>query len=142
MAERAAGAATDHVYDEPVEEDPVKFLAAMIVNHGRYTITGIDARFSPDGESIIPHRRFKRLPDFDDLPDGLRSGFSRLADDKGYGDMLAPRDAAMRFESDGVDVNHISGPYPVVRWTDRWGQRWEHKKGDVRKIDDSASWAP
>jgi len=30
----------------------------------------------------------------------------------------------------------------VAWWTDRWGQRWEHKKGEVRKIADGEQWNP
>jgi hypothetical protein len=29
----------------------------------------------------------------------------------------------------------IHGAYPIVRWTDRWGTRWEHELGEVRQID-------
>ena len=32
--------------------------------------------------------------------------------------------------------------YPLVRWTDRWGTRWEHRLGEVRQIRDGQDWAP
>jgi len=45
-----------------------------------------------------------------------------------YG-VLAPWDAVIRFESDEVHVQNLKSPYPLVRWTDRWGTRWEHRRG-------------
>jgi hypothetical protein len=51
-------------------------------------------------------------------------------------------DAGMRFETDNLGKLHIANPYAVVRWADRWGQRWEHKKGEVRKIADGEQWLP
>jgi hypothetical protein len=141
MGERDGGVARDELYGEPTEIASTKILAVMIVNRGNYTITRIEAKFSPDGTgSKIPHRRFSRISGFSELPDTLRSGFSQLTDDNGYGDVLAPGDTGMRFETDLVGVGHIAGPYAFVRWTDRWGQRWEHSQGDVRKISDSAAW--
>jgi hypothetical protein len=37
-------------------------------------------------------------------------------------------------------VKFLVGIYLVVRWTDRWGTRWENRRGDVRKIKASAPW--
>jgi hypothetical protein len=48
----------------------------------------------------------------------------------------------MRFEANGIHKKHISGPYAVIRWTDRWGQRWEHKKGEVHKVTEGEQWRP
>lgn len=39
-----------------------------------------------------------------------------------------------------VYVQHLKSPYPLVRWTDRWGQRWEHRLGEVRRIPDDEPW--
>ena len=136
MGEMDAGPpAADGVYGDPVGEPNAKILAVMIVNRGSYTITRIEAQFSPDGLSLIPHHRFTRLAGFDDVPELLRVRFSRLRDDTGYGRILAPGDTGIRFETDPVGVNHLAGPHAVVSWTDRWDQRWEHKKGDIRKLD-------
>jgi hypothetical protein len=30
----------------------------------------------------------------------------------------------------------------IVRWTDRWGTRWENKNGEVNQIDKDADWMP
>ena len=42
----------------------------------------------------------------------------------------------IRFESDKVHVKFLSNPYPLVRWTDRRGMRWEHHRGEVRQVRD------
>ena len=31
---------------------------------------------------------------------------------------------------------------PIIRWTDRWGTRWEHKLGQVRPIAAEEPWEP
>jgi hypothetical protein len=38
-----------------------KRLAAVVVNHGRYTITRVEVRFSLSGMSLISHHRSERL---------------------------------------------------------------------------------
>jgi hypothetical protein len=48
----------------------------------------------------------------------------------------------MRFESSDTGVQHLSGPYFVVRWTDRWGTNWEHKKGVVESVTENQPWTP
>ena len=48
----------------------------------------------------------------------------------------------MRFESDDVHVQHLKSPYPLVRWTDRWAARWEHRLGQVRQVRDDQEWTP
>lgn len=123
--------------------DAAKFLAALVVNRGRYAITEVTAQFSPDGESLTTSRRVVRIPlSFASLPDELRGGFRPLSDKRGHGDTLAPWDAGMRFESDAVGVHHLAGPYFVIRWTDRWGTNWEHKQGVVRAVVEGQPWAP
>ena len=44
--------------------EPVKRLAVMVVNRGRFTITRIEARFSFDGMSLVSPRSYVRLPGF------------------------------------------------------------------------------
>jgi len=48
----------------------------------------------------------------------------------------------MRSESDPVPAQDFAGPYPVVRWTDRWRTRWEHKRGEIKQVTADASWLP
>jgi hypothetical protein len=56
--------------------------------------------------------------------------------------VLPPRHTGMWFETDDVRVQNLASPYPVVRWTDRWGTRWEHKRGNVQQIQEDAAWCP
>jgi hypothetical protein len=140
MGEQPAGGATGNV-QRPID-DAVKVLSVMIVNKGSYTITRIEARFCTDGNNVISHHQFARLGAFDDLPRRLSEGFTRLEDDSGCGDVLAPGDIGMRFESDRLGAQHIAGPFPLVRWTDRWGTRWEHKRGEVLQVGESDPWVP
>ena len=45
----------------------------------------------------------------------------------------------MRFSSDALTVRNLYGSYAIIRWRDRWGTWWEHKRGEVRPIDESES---
>ncbi len=56
--------------------------------------------------------------------------------------ILAPWDLGIRFESDEVHVQNLKGHYALVRWTDRWGTRWEHRRGEVRQVRDDEPWSP
>jgi hypothetical protein len=98
----------------------------------------VEAQFSPDGKSLVPCHRIERA-------EGMLTGLGAPAPEAdysaGYSGILT-RLTGMRFWSDDVAESKLNGPYPVVRWTDRWGQRWEHKKGVLRKIDEGAPWLP
>lgn len=48
----------------------------------------------------------------------------------------------MRFDSGGFDPGRLTDPYVVVRWMDQWETYWEHKRGEVRRIEGSAPWTP
>ena len=59
-----------------------------------------------------------------------------------HADRLTPWDLGVRFGSDPVPSAQLPGAYPVVRWADRWGQRWEYRRGEVKRIRDGEDWAP
>jgi hypothetical protein len=123
--------------------DTAKYLAALVVNRGTYAITGVTAQFSPNGRSLTTPRRVVRIPiSFASLPPELRDAFRPLDDKRGHGNTLAPWDAGMRFQSDMIGVQHLAGPYFVIRWTDRWGTTWEHKQGVVEPVTAGQPWAP
>jgi hypothetical protein len=63
-------------------------------------------------------------------------------EDTRFGDILTPWDAGMRSEIDPVPAQDLVGPYPVVRWTDRWRTRWEHKRGEIKQVTEDAPWLP
>jgi hypothetical protein len=58
-----------------------------------------------------------------------------------HGGWLKPWDAGLRFESDPISTRQVPGAHPLVRWTDRWGTRWEYQPGQLKKIEEGASWS-
>jgi hypothetical protein len=140
LGQKLAGEPMDPIYEEPGES--VKCLVAIVVNRSEYTITGIEARFSLDGKNLVSLRSDERVSGYPDLPGRLQSGLSGPRDDTRFGDRLTPWDTGMRLESYLVPEQDLAAPYPIVRWTDRWGTRWEHKRGEVEKVDESAPWLP
>jgi hypothetical protein len=50
---------------------------------------------------------------------------------------LSPNDAGLRFSEDARAVRFLLGSYPVVRWRDRCGTRWEHKQGVARQLSEN-----
>lgn len=136
LGERAAGP-PDPGTGRP--DDSVRELAALVVNHGSATITGVDARICYDGSRIAAFARSKRLTGFGSVSARVRDGFSASAEHALDG-VLTPRDAGVRFETDPVPVQRLANPYPLVRWTDRWGTRWEHRRGEVGQIELTRHW--
>src|SRR6266851_6980094 len=95
----------------------------------------------PGREEPPPARHQHPDHNLANLPDKLRAGQPDRTE-AAHGSVLTPWEAGMRFECQRVHTKDISGPYAVVRWTDRWGQRWKHKKGEVRKIAGGEQWNP
>jgi hypothetical protein len=136
LGERAAG--------QPVEgtdkrDDSVKELAVLVVNYGSFTITDVEARFCYDGQKMASPARSKRLTGFGTVNKRVQGGFSPSAEHALDG-VLTPRDAGVRFESERVAAQVLAKPYPLVRWTDRWGTRWEHRQGQVTSISKDRGW--
>ena len=121
---------------------PVERLIALAINHGKFTITRVEARFSTDGGNLIAPRRQARMPAR--LPRAIehKYGFPELAE-KGTssGDRLTPWDTAMAFTA-LIGAQRVTDLRVIVRWTDRWGTRWEHKSGEVWQIEESDPWQP
>ena len=138
LGERTSGE-RDEVYDEPIDES-VGRLAVMLVNRGSFAITRVEVRFSHDGGSLVPPGRYEHLSGLPGLSEKLRHGWTRFPEQAAR-DVLTPWDTGMRFESDDVHVQHLKSPYPLVRWTDRWGARWEHRLGEVRQVGEAEEWA-
>lgn len=126
-------------------DDKAHRLIAAIVNHGSQTITRIEVRFSPDGRNVIPARKQERLAVDPNVPRAARVAASDLvpsAEAAAFSDRLTPWDTGMTAETDPIGAQRLTDPRVIVRWTDRWGTRWEHKRGDVQPVDESAQWAP
>jgi hypothetical protein len=118
----------------------VKLLGVIIVNCSPFTITRIEVQFNTGNSLVTPHK-FTRMAGLAALPEFFRAGWSS-SDEQVTSDVLTPWSAGIRFETDEIHVQHLRGPYPIVRWTDRWATRWEHKKGVVRQIREDEPWAP
>jgi hypothetical protein len=56
--------------------------------------------------------------------------------------MLPPGVAGIRFIGAAMASHDLHGLNPIVRWTDRWGTCWEHRKGEVRQIKECEEWKP
>jgi hypothetical protein len=114
----------------------------LVVNHGKYTITDVDAWLTlAKGTQAFPSRtRVLGLRGLDaELTDGVPAHLDGTTPDA-HSDILAPWDAGLRFVVQVTDIDlathgTLAGAYPVVRWTDRWGNRWEHCLGHVRKAE-------
>jgi hypothetical protein len=104
----------------------------VMVNHGRYTITGIDALWVFRGGRTKKFAEWERLSRMGDLDPRLLAGVEVLTDVH----QLSPWDLGLRINSGPM------ADMPIVRWTDRWGTRWEHRRGGVRLVRDDESWSP
>jgi hypothetical protein len=118
----------------------------LVVNHGKYTITDVDAWLTlAKGIRTFPKReRVLGLRDLDaELTEGVTAQLDGTTPDA-HSDILAPWDAGLRFVVQVTDIDPathgtLAGAYPVVRWTDRWGNRWEHCLGRARKAESPPS---
>jgi len=127
-----------------------RIVAVIIVNHSKYTITGIEARLKLARGSLVHLEKQDAVPRADDLDIRLTNlhrltnldATDRLNIVMSSSDRLAPWDAGTRFVSDLISIQYLPGAYPIVRWTDRWGTCWEHRQSEVRPVDHSAQWLP
>lgn len=123
---------------------PIQCPAAIVVNRGRYTITRLQAQLclsSSGNYSLQSYGKRELFSSLAVLPDTLTTGLAGEGRDV-WGDTLRPADIGMRFSSDAIAERHLFGSYPIVRWRDRWGTWWEHRRGEVRQIDESEDWKP
>jgi hypothetical protein len=112
----------------------------VVINHGRYTITRTEAQFCLNGNLATPHRR-EYLSSVNNLPPMLPPGQYRPLQGP-EGGVLTPADIGLRFVGNVTVPLFMTGAYPLVRWTDQWGTRWEHRNGQVRKVADDEPWKP
>lgn len=122
-------------------KDPITCPCVFITNTGHYTITDVQAQFSPDGKSLVGYEDRVHISSWAMLPPKLVHSFGLSAPERNIrNDTLTPADMGLLFVSDAMAESKIFGCYPVVRWRDQWGQRWEHKLGVVRKITENERW--
>lgn len=129
--------------DQPARDpaEPVEHAVAIVVNHGRYTITRVEAQICLSRNSLTGYGRTERVSSYFNLREELTEGMVWEARASNLG-TLTPMDLGLRYTTDLMATKFLVGSYPMVRWTDRWGQRWEHKQGVVRKISEGEAWAP
>jgi hypothetical protein len=132
------------VYGSQVMSDPNTPIAcpvAIVVNGGRYTITQIEARICLGGKSITGYSKTEPFSSWWNLPKPIASDLSGQERDI-FLNTLTPADLGMRYIHDAVAEQFLHGSYPIVRWRDRWGARWEHKRGVVRQVTEGENWEP
>jgi hypothetical protein len=130
---------------EPPSQSGNAQLAVVMVNHGHYTITQIEASYCPGGDDrrVLPFGGTKQVV----LEQGIGSLLPSAAWLRGQpwvldSSRLAPWEAGLRIESDTISAVMARTAYPIVQWTDWRGTRWEHKRGVVRKVKPGEGWAP
>lgn len=115
-------------------EDILRSLVVVVVNEGRFTVTDVAVGlYRSDGSRTDP-ARVERIGDCNRLNSALEDAPSDVVDRA-----LAPGASRLRFTGSARLERDLIGSYPVVRWTDHWGQMWERSKGRVRKTSASTT---
>ncbi len=117
-------------------DTPIECPAAIVINRGHYTITHLQAQICMNDGSMTSYGKTEHFTSWWHLPQPMIDRVHGAVRDI-YVSTLTPADLGMRFSSDAITVRNLVGSYPVIRWKDRWGTRWEHKQGVVRKITES-----
>jgi hypothetical protein len=144
LVQVAPGRMDPRLYQTRVTSDPdtpITCPCVIVVNRGSYTITDIQARFSPDGQSMLAYDKREHFSSLRNLPDEMRSSWIAEEPDTRL-DTLTHMDGALRFSHDAIAEKNLFGTYPLVRWRDRWNQMWEYKLGRVRTISENEPWKP
>jgi hypothetical protein len=128
-----------HLVDDTATGKPLPATQLLlgIVNRSAYTIIRIETQFCL-GRRMIPYLDISQLPS-SNTPDALRTG-PFPSPDPAMQRILTRFDGGLQFETDAILDRDLSAPYAMVRWTDHWGTRWEHRQGVVRQIADSLPW--
>ena len=140
--EAAANAVQVALVADGPGDDHTWMLAVLVVNHSPFVITGVDARFHTIGQHLIDPDMREKVPGSHRLDFKLVQGMSGLAEALADTGTLGPWDDGIRFQSGSLDTSQAAGAYPVARWTDRWGVRWEYLRGEVRRIKADEPWVP
>lgn len=143
MGDRNAGQRDTGIIGQMSPE--LKRVAAIIINHGAYTIMGVEAQLRLSAGSnprLVSFDKSERVSGMVELDKELRSGMYGGLEAALHADRLSPWDRGIRFETGAMPTEHLAGAYPVVRWADRWGTCWEHRLGDVQQVDDGEPWVP
>ena len=98
VAQQPAGPATGNVQD-PVSHSSQE-LAVIVVNHGRYAVTGMQAQLSHNGTSLVGPESTQRYVGFKALPEEFKGYFALRGHGVTHGDVLGSdgTDLGMRFD--------------------------------------------
>ena len=110
----------------------------MVTNRGAFTIMAVEVRFCT-GNIMYEHQRYLRVSASTEVRPELRGTF-KVSAEVLLRRVLTPLDIGIRFETDAI--HGVGDWYPMVRWNDRWGTRWENKRGVVRPVSADAPWEP
>jgi hypothetical protein len=138
--------------DKEVSGSAMAKVLAIVVNHGRYAISDLEAQLhveTPGNTELVGFVSRERIPGREAIdpvllgPVIMRQGLDSIRP----AGMLAPSnltpwDRGVRFESDAMTAATLQRCYPIARWTDRWGTRWEYRLGQARQIARDEPWVP
>jgi hypothetical protein len=101
-------------------------------------MTKVEAQFVIQDNCQAP-KEYHLLPG--DSPFPRPGGYSwRSVGDSIVNTTLPPWTAGLLIEANDIDPERATGAYVIVRWTDRWGKRWQHNRGEVKQIGENDPW--
>jgi hypothetical protein len=118
---------------------PIACPVAIVVNRGHYAITDVYAQFRAGTGGLMAYGRTEHFSSWWGLFGEIKSGVSSPERNLSP-TTLTPADAGLRFSEDARTIRDLAGSYPVVRWRDRWGTRWESRQGVVRQVVEGEDW--
>lgn len=118
---------------------PIACPVAIVVNRGHYAITDVHAQFRAGAGDLTAYGRTEHFSSWCNLAGGITEGVTGPERNLSP-TTLTPADAGLRFSEDARALRYLAGSYPIVRWRDRWGTRWENKQGVVRQVAEGEDW--
>jgi hypothetical protein len=118
---------------------PIACPVAIVVNRGHYAITDVYARFRAGTGGLTAYGRTEHFSSWLTHPGEIKIGVTGPERNLSP-TTLTPFDAGLRFSEDAKAVRYLAGSYPIIRWRDRWGTRWESKQGVVRQVAEGEDW--
>jgi len=118
---------------------PIACPVAIVVNRGHYAITDVYARFRAGTGGLLAYGKTEHFSSWWTLRGEVTAGVTGPERNLSP-TTLTPADAGLRFSEDARTVRDLAGSYPIIRWRDRWGTRWENKQGVVRQVAEGEDW--
>jgi hypothetical protein len=125
--------------EEALRQTNLGVLAAAVINHGRYVITGVEAHLFLVGGREVPFSSAVRVTGDKARDEKLLGGVTPFGSDWTEKTKLTPWDTGLSFASDPMSGQDTPLAYVVVRWTDQWGTQWENQGGRVQKAGPDAA---